>query len=188
MNIDQPLKDLGPVDMQQLQAEVLGLDDETWLVNSSRQNTYEVHKQTRSVVLVFCDGPAEKLEVSKTEGWDKLAAVAVPLMHDIIRRCYSPGGTIIRAMAANLPSGTRINPHFDAHATFRRSHRIHIPITTNPRVRFMIDGKPFQLQVGRAYEINNQKTHSVMNSGKEDRMTFIFDYMPRDFIASSVSV
>jgi aspartyl/asparaginyl beta-hydroxylase (cupin superfamily) len=108
-------------------------------------------------------------------------------MHDIIKRFYPPGGTIIRAMAANLLSGGRINPHFDAHATFRRSHRIHIPITTNPRVRFMIDGKPFQLKVGNAYEINNQKTHSVMNSGKEDRITFIFDYMPRDFIASSTS-
>jgi hypothetical protein len=32
--------------------------------------------------------------------------------------------------------------------------------------------------VGDAYEINNQKNHSVMNSGKEDRVTFIFDYLP----------
>lgn len=185
MNIDQPLRDLGPVELEALQTRVLGLDEETWLVNSSRQNNYEVHKQTRSVVLVFCDGTADNLEVSKTEGWDKLADVAVPLMHDIISRFYAPGGTIIRAMAANLLSGGRIKPHYDSHASFRRSHRIHIPISTNPRVRFMIDGKPFQLKVGNAYEINNQKTHSVMNSGEEDRITFIFDYMPQDFIASS---
>ena len=42
----------------------------------------------------------------------------------------------------------------------------------------MIDGKPHQMQVGYAYEINNQKNHSVMNKGKEDRITFIFDYVP----------
>ena len=42
----------------------------------------------------------------------------------------------------------------------------------------MIDGRPHQLQVGRAYEINNQKTHSVANRGDEDRITFIFDYVP----------
>jgi aspartyl/asparaginyl beta-hydroxylase (cupin superfamily) len=53
-----------------------------------------------------------------------------------------------------------------------------VPITTNPRVRFMIDGRPHQLQVGRAYEINNQKNHSVMNKGDEARITFIFDYVP----------
>ena len=62
--------------------------------------------------------------------------------------------------------------------SFHHGHRIHIPIVTNPRVRFMIDGRPHQLQVGRAYEINNQMNHSVMNKGDEDRITFIFDYVP----------
>jgi hypothetical protein len=42
----------------------------------------------------------------------------------------------------------------------------------------MIDGKPYQFKVGEAYEINNQMTHSVMNKGSEDRITFIFDYVP----------
>jgi quercetin dioxygenase-like cupin family protein len=47
----------------------------------------------------------------------------------------------------------------------------------------MIDGQPYQLQPGEAYEINNQKTHSVMNRGKEDRITFIFDYVPAEKLA-----
>jgi len=53
-----------------------------------------------------------------------------------------------------------------------------VPISTNPKVWFTIDGRPYQLKVGRAYEVNNQKQHSVMNKGDEDRLTFIFDYMP----------
>ena len=48
----------------------------------------------------------------------------------------------------------------------------------------MIDGRPYQLKVGQAYEINNQKMHSVMNKGSEDRITFIFDYVPPDLIES----
>ncbi len=183
MNIAEPLKTLGDIDAQALIDAVLGLDQESWLANVNRQNDYEVHKQTQSVVLVFCDGPMDKLEVTKESGWDALAEVAIPVMHDLIGQHYPSGGTIIRAMAAKLLPGGRINPHFDSHATFRHSHRIHVPITTNPRVRFMIDGRPFHLGVGKAYEINNQKTHSVMNSGKEDRITFIFDYMPPDQVA-----
>ena len=178
------MKDLGPVAMESLQASVLGLDEEAWLTNSLRQEEFEVHKQTRSVVLVFCDVTSGDLEVSKSDGWDSLADVAVPLMHDIIRRFYTPGGTIIRAMAAKLLSGGRINSHRDAHATFSESHRIHVPITTNSRVRFMIDGKPFRMSIGNAYELNNQKAHSVMNSGEDDRISFIFDYLPREAIAS----
>jgi hypothetical protein len=48
----------------------------------------------------------------------------------------------------------------------------------------MIDGQPYQLKVGEAYELNNQKTHSVMNKGADDRITFIFDYVPPEQVAS----
>lgn len=185
MNIDSPIRPLGGLDAEALRDAVLALDESAWLANEMRQNEYEVHRQTRSVVLVFCDGPLDNLVVTKSEGWELLAEAAVPVMHDLIGRHYTPGGTVIRAMAANLLAGGRINPHFDSHATFRRSHRIHVPITTNDRVRFMIDGRPYRLEVGQAYEINNQKTHSVMNSGKEDRITFIFDYLPPEHVGST---
>ncbi len=44
----------------------------------------------------------------------------------------------------------------------------------------MIDGRPYRFEIGHVYEINNQKVHSVMNVGKEDRINFIFDYVPAD--------
>ena len=179
MDIDQPLRHLGAVDVEALRTAVLGQDEEVWHSQEHRQNNYEVHKQTQSIVLVFCDGRMDDLKITKEPGWDPLAEYAVPVMHDIIERFYPKGGTIIRAMAAKLPAGARITPHVDQHPSFRMSHRIHVPLTTNSRVRFMIDGRPYQFELGQAYEINNQKTHSVMNSGKEDRITFIFDYLPR---------
>lgn len=178
MDIDKPIRELGDIDAAELHESILRLDQQTWLANDQRQTEYEVHRKTQSVILVFCDGSMNDLEVRKMDGWDLLADSAVPVMHELIARAYPPGGTIIRAMAAKLLAGGRIAPHFDSHASFRRSHRVHVPITTNPRVRFMIDGQPYRLQVGQAYEINNQKTHSVMNSGQDDRITFIFDYLP----------
>jgi aspartyl/asparaginyl beta-hydroxylase (cupin superfamily) len=108
-------------------------------------------------------------------------------MNDIISRHYDPGGTVIRAMAAKLVAGGKITPHVDRHPSFHHGHRIHVPVSTNPRVRFMIDGQPYQLKVGEAYEINNQLTHSVMNKGSEDRITFIFDYVPRERVAGTTS-
>lgn len=177
MDIEVPLRDLGAVDAQALIETVLGLDAESWKVQEYRQNAYEVHKQTRSLVLVFCSGWPE-LQVTREPAWDTLKEVAVPLMHGILAEHYPPGGTIIRAMAAKLLAGGVITPHRDSHPSFVNSHRIHIPITTNPGVRFMINGRPYRFEVGHAYEINNQLNHSVMNSGAEDRVTFIFDYLP----------
>lgn len=179
MDIGVPLRNFGKVDMEPLAAAILAQDEAAWNENVQRQKDYEVHEQTRSIVLLFAEvaeWPA--VEVSKQPGWDRLAEVAVPVMHQVIRNWYPPGGTIIRAMAARLLAGGRIMPHRDSHPSFGAGHRIHVPILTNPRVRFMIDGRPYQLEVGQAYEINNQKVHSVMNKGAADRINFIFDYLP----------
>ena len=177
MKFDGTLKDLGEVNVSALIDRVTGLDESAWQANQYRQNAYSVHEHTESLVMVFCNGWPE-LTVSKEESWDTLQEFAVPLMHGILAAHYPKGGTIIRAMAAKLKSGGVIAPHRDTHQSFIHSHRIHVPITTNPGVRFMIDGRPHQLAVGHAYEINNQHNHSVMNSGTEDRITFIFDYLP----------
>ena len=179
MDIEGLIRELGPVDSSALSAAILAQDEAAWHENSVRQETYKEHRETETILLLFTDVEGwPDIEITKEAGWEPLAKFALPLMRDIIDKHYVKGGTIIRAIAAKLLVGGRIKPHVDTHPSFHRGHRIHIPITTNPRVRFMIDGRPHQLQVGQAYEINNQKTHSVMNKGKEDRITFIFDYIP----------
>lgn len=188
MDIGEPLKDLGPVDVAPLREAILALEPAAWLEQTQRQQAYDVHRYTQSIVLVFTDGSGwPGITVTKEPGWDRLAGVAVPVMHDLIARYYPPGGTIIRAMAAKLLAGAVIKPHSDAHPSFHGSHRIHIPITTSSRVRFTIDGRPFHLQVGKAYELNNQLMHSVMNKGTEDRINFIFDYVPPSVLGRVVA-
>lgn len=179
MDIDVPLRDLGTIDSAALREAILKQDDAAWHEDEYRQQSYDVHDQTQSIVLVFTDGSNwPNSEVRKEPGWDRIANVAVPVMHEIIEKYYPVGGTIIRAMAAKLVAGGKIKPHSDSHPSFHCGHRVHVPITTNSRVRFMIDGRPYKFEIGHAYEINNQKQHSVMNKGHEDRITFIFDYVP----------
>lgn len=183
MDIEVPLKELGSYDIEALRETILGLEEAAWAGNTYRQQEYEVHRQTQSVVMVFTDGAGwPDIEVRRENGWDLLAATAVPIMQRLIEDHYPPGGTIIRAMAARLAAGGVIKTHRDKHPSFHYGHRIHIPIITNPRVRFMIDGRPYRMEVGKVYEINNQKQHSVMNKGADARVNFIFDYVPPAFI------
>lgn len=186
MNIEEPLKNLGNVDIDALSSAVLALPEEAWAAQKIRQNEYEVHRQTESIVLVFTDGAGwPDIEIRKEEGWDLLADQVMPITQQILETHYPGGGTLIRVMLAKLPAGNIIKPHVDKHPSFHASHRIHVPITTNNRVRFMIDGRPYQLAVGEAYELNNQCSHSVMNKGSDDRITLIFDYLPADNIERS---
>ena len=139
-----------------------------------------MHQQTKSIVMLFASLTWPEVTLTREKGWDRIAEVANPVMTEILERFYPPGGTIIRAVAAKLVAGGRITPHIDSLKSFAYGHRIHIPITTNNLVRFMIDGQPYRFEIGHVYEINNLKTHSVMNAGKEDRINFIFDYVPPD--------
>jgi quercetin dioxygenase-like cupin family protein len=186
VDINVALKPLGAIAVEALRDAVLALPQPAWEENQQRQQDYEVHRSTESVVLIFTDGSGwPDITITREAGWGLLAELAVPLMTDIIRRHYPPGGTIIRAMVAKLLPGEVISPHRDSHPSFHHGHRIHIPIKTNPRVRFMIEGRPYKMEVGQVYEINNQKTHSVMNKGDEERINFIFDYVPPELIDAS---
>jgi len=178
MNIDVPMRELGEIDVDALRRSILDQDEAAWHEHLARQQTYEVHRDTESIVLLFCDEDWPDGDIYRESGWDRLADVAMPLVEHIIEHYYEPGGTLIRAMAAKLKADGRIRPHRDSLRSFHIGHRIHVPITTNPGVRFTVEGRPYGMEVGKAYELNNQMTHSVMNLGKEDRITFIFDYVP----------
>jgi len=179
MDIDVPLRELGAIDSAPLREAVLGQDAAAWQEDESRQKSFHVHDQTRSIVLLSLDDTKwPERNVRQGPGWERLAEIAVPVMQKIIKKHYPAGGELIRAVVASLKAGENIKAHSDIHQSFHCAHRIHVPITTNPRVWFTIGGRPFQLKVGQAYEINNQKQHSVVNRGDEDRITFIFDYIP----------
>ena len=174
------VRDLGPVRCQRLIEAVQQLDEAAWIEKTYRQESFNVHRSTESIVLCFLDlDQWPNLVIARDAGWDRLGDAAAPVMDAIIGRHYEPGGSVIRAMAVRLRPGARIMPHVDEHESLKISHRIHLPLITNPRVRFFIDGVPHRFEAGRAVEVNNQLSHSVMNDGKSSRVHFIFDYLPR---------
>jgi len=165
---------LGPVDHQPLKDAVTGLAADVWLEDKIRQQSFEQHKQTQSVVMLFSSTWPDPA-VEKRSGWEHFSAPANRLIEQIVVKHYPPGGRIIRAMAAKLLAGGRVNLHKDAHPSFAAAHRIHVPLVTNPDVDFVIRGKSHYLEEGVAYEVSNLDYHAVTNRGG-DRIHFIFDY------------
>ena len=180
----QRTRDLGTVASAPLQRAVACLDEAAWTEKQYRQEMFNVHSSTQSIVLCFIDLAAwPRITVARDVGWNRLGEYAQPVVDEIVARNYEPGGVVIRSMAVRLPAGARITPHVDEHESLRLSHRVHLPLTTNPRVRFFIDGVPYRFEPGRAVEVNNQLSHSVMNDSADDRVHFIFDYLPPEQIA-----
>lgn len=183
MDIATRVRELGGVTSAvPLISETLQLPAAAWLQDQLRQERFSAHRQTQSVVLLFCEGEWPEVQIEKRAGWDYLAREAVPVMQELLDGHYVRGGVILRAMVAKLePSGT-IPGHIDRHPSFACAHRIHVPLLTNPDVVFLVGGKQITMDVGKAYEINNQLTHRVYNGGDTDRIHFIFDYAPPDYV------
>jgi hypothetical protein len=175
MLIDSAIRLLGPVPSQELAARVLELAEAEWHCDKRRQDTYDVHSQTQSLILMFCDS-WPTVRVTRANGWRLLARDAVPVMEKIIRDHYVSGGVVLRAMMARLPPGCSIPAHCDVHPSFSVAHRIHVPLTINPGVEFVVGEERVALQEHVAFELNNHLPHRVANRGATSRIHFIFDY------------
>lgn len=177
MLLHEPTIPLGTFDCRALSEKVLSLGEEAWGCDSRRQQDYDVHAQTQSIILLACEG-WPKMTISRGNGWDLLAAQAVPVMDEVVRRHYPPGGSVLRAMMARLPAGCRISRHLDSHPSFSVAHRIHVPLVTNADVEFVVAEERVAPRPHFAFELNNHLYHRVANNGSTSRIHFIFDYAP----------
>lgn len=172
------IRHLGAVNCAALRAQVLSLGEDIWFEDQLRQIEFDnVHSQTQSVLLIFCEGwPNPTIAFHK--GWTYLGEAAAAVMRAIVAEHYPPGGKVLRAMMARLPPGARIDRHRDLHPSFAVSHRIHLPLQTSSEVSFTVGDERVATEEGVAFELNNLLPHEVINRGATHRIHFIFDYVP----------
>jgi aspartyl/asparaginyl beta-hydroxylase (cupin superfamily) len=83
-------------------------------------------------------------------------------------------------MLANMAPGGFIRPHRDTNLSAKWPHKIHVPLVTNDRVAFFVEGVGHQFAEGEAVEVNNMGSHAVANLGTTDRIHLIFEYYDLD--------
>jgi len=82
--------------------------------------------------------------------------------------------TAVRLM--RLAPGSCIHEHHD-HDLMAESGvaRIHVPITTNPGVSFLLNGDPVAMAAGEAWYLRLADPHAVRNEGSSDRVHLVLD-------------
>ena len=75
-----------------------------------------------------------------------------------------------------LAPGSRIKEHSDRGAGYSSgSFRIHVPVSTNPRVRFVVGGAEVRMEPGGCWYADFGLPHSVSNDGVTDRIHLVID-------------
>lgn len=178
---DGHVRDLGEIRAELLTAllDKMSGNAHLWLVNDLRFLT--AHPDSRHIVFKFPDSyPKTHLSASHTVLWDNWGELLTPII-EIVRQSYGfVNFATSKIMLSSLRAHAQVPPHVDANPSSLIPHKVHVPLITNPDVTFVIDGKRYHLEVGRAYEINNLLMHSVENAGDLDRVHFIFEIYATD--------
>ncbi|XPV69666.1 MAG: aspartyl/asparaginyl beta-hydroxylase domain-containing protein [Halarcobacter sp.] len=76
----------------------------------------------------------------------------------------------------NLKANSQIKEHCDRESYLEKGFiRIHIPISTNEKVKFILDSIEEKLELGCCYYINADKPHCIENLGTTDRIHLLID-------------
>lgn len=84
---------------------------------------------------------------------------------------------VLSARILRLGAGAEIKSHTDYNLGYEDNNfRIHIPIRTNNKVMFFLDGKLLKMLPGECWYTNVNFVHSVKNNGTTDRAHLVIDY------------
>lgn len=173
-------KFIGNINISSIQKKVKKYSNEKWNEFDFRQKTFDVHKKTKTIPLIFDKDfrLSNPTYLEDSFSYQK----EIKEINKFFTKTYGKG-FIIRAILVNLPANTFIGEHVDKGESLDKCMRCHIPIITNESVLFKIEDEVKNLKSGEIWEINNtKKLHSVQNSGTEDRIHLIVDWMLDDVL------
>lgn len=179
MNLPGLIFKLGEVDVSNIEQEVNNLTPQQWIEWDVRQNKYRVHSKTESYPFMFSMyGEPPTVYNHNTIVWKTI----IPVVSKLETFYNRKAGSIV---LVRLKPNTNILPHTDG-GWFVDTHRIHIPIITDPRITFTLTNKKVHLKRGWIYELNNLVLHSVENPTDIGRVHLMVDIDPKRVVDSSI--
>lgn len=89
--------------------------------------------------------------------------------------------TAVRLM--KLDAGAVIKPHRDQDLNFEEGEvRLHIPVITNPQLRFYLEQERLVMEEGSCWYLNLAREHEVINDGPTARIHLVIDGLVNDWL------
>lgn len=132
---------------------------------------------THPVMMIYSDPSATAFEDGPLLG-------EVPYIRELLAAFRCPLRSV-RLM--RLTPGSVIKEHTDVDlaAEFGMA-RIHVPITTNRQVEFMVNRVPVAMAPGEAWYLRLSDRHSVANRGTTDRVHLVIDAVVDDWLLDTL--
>lgn len=174
-------------DPESLEKDLAGLDDVEWIdhfVDRNYEGSWTViplrgPKGAEHPVMMIYSDP-ECTEFADTPFLD-----ASPYLRQVLSSFRCPINAV-RLM--RLTPGSIIKEHSDYDLSLEEGNaRLHVPITTNPDVTFLLNGRSVDMHAGECWYLRLSDPHSVVNCGEEDRVHLVIDVTVTDWLTDLIS-
>lgn len=180
---DGDIIDIGYYNVDNIKNIVFNNLDKFTITNRNINNTDNIirrsrtHNNTNHLTLFFEDNQRTPTTIeSYNNDIYLLLEKDIENIKNKIQLYYqNPDLIIARGLITLLKPNTNIPKHKDSGYILEKGHRIHIPLKTNKNILFGVGNTTKNLLEGNIYEINNCRTHWVINNSTENRYHLILD-------------
>ncbi|MGD9599429.1 MAG: sulfotransferase [Steroidobacteraceae bacterium] len=165
MRLAQPFRRLAVrFDAARLRQEIAALPAEAWAVHP------EGHAGNSALRLISVDGGENDLTNGPMRPTPRLARL--PYVRQVLA---SFGVVWSRSRLLRLAPGATVPEHADINHHWFNRVRVHIPVVTQPLVRFHCGGESVHMAAGEAWIFDNWRLHHVENASREARVHLVAD-------------
>lgn len=176
MKLDVDQKIIGEMPMDLINNLLNSIDEKDWYAGDYRQRVGNM-SDCNSIPIYhtpLCASGRCDMEpirsIRKEKMYNKFFPLVEPILEELRKyyefRQYS-------CFMARLHPGGIIGEHIDRGSFLELCHRVHVPLKSNSKIRYVIDGKSYYWEPGKIYEFNNTKMHGVYNESDEHRIHLV---------------
>lgn len=169
-------------DARALAADLTAIEHDPWQPHFVRDNyrgdwsaiaLRAAAGETHPIRLIYANPTA-------TEWVDTPLMARVPAIRAAVATLACPVQSV-RLM--RLGAGSAILPHDDLDLAAEQGRaRLHLPIISNPGVRFVLNGEAVPMELGELWYLRLSDTHEAVNEGETPRVHLVIDVLANDWL------
>lgn len=159
-------------DVKKLQTELQKVVTSKW---NDHFNTRGYEGRWKSIALYAENGDEKNIfaSVEKIKITETPFLKECPYLKEVVSTFKS---SLISVRLLNLEKDSIIKPHRDHKLGYEDGcFRLHVPITSNNKVTFLLDNEVIDMQLGECWYTNVNYIHSVSNLGATNRIHLVID-------------
>jgi hypothetical protein len=176
MKLDVDYKKVGKVPIKLINNVLDAIVEEDWFADDYRNKVGNM-SNVNSIAIFhtpLCASARCDMLPIRSIRKEKLYSKYFPLVEPILdelRKHYE--FRQFSCFIARLKPHGEIGKHIDKGSFLELCHRVHVPLKTNPLVKYCIEDKEYYWEAGNIYEFDNTRMHGVINDSEEYRLHLV---------------